>query len=71
MRAGEVVALVGDNGAGKSTLIKIVAGVQPATGGEILIDGEPADLKTPPPRRRMASRSSTRTSRWPSASPST
>jgi simple sugar transport system ATP-binding protein len=47
VRAGEIVALVGDNGAGKSTLIKIVAGVQPATRGEIRVDGEPADLKTP------------------------
>jgi ABC-type sugar transport system ATPase subunit len=47
LRAGEIVALVGDNGAGKSTLIKIVAGVQPATRGEIRIDGAPADLRTP------------------------
>ena len=47
VRAGEIVALVGDNGAGKSTLIKIVAGVQPATRGEIRIDGELADLRTP------------------------
>ena len=47
VHAGEIVALVGDNGAGKSTLIKIVSGVEPATSGEILIDGRAADLRTP------------------------
>jgi len=47
VRAGEIVALVGDNGAGKSTLVKIVAGVQPQTSGAILIDGEEAHFRDP------------------------
>jgi branched-chain amino acid transport system ATP-binding protein len=40
VREGETVAIVGANGAGKSTLLKVVAGLQPATGGELRYDGE-------------------------------
>ena len=40
LRAGEVLALIGENGAGKSTTMKILAGYQPATSGRLLLDGE-------------------------------
>jgi D-xylose transport system ATP-binding protein len=47
VRAGEVMALVGDNGAGKSTLIKCVAGIHVADAGQIVFDGRPVTIHTP------------------------
>jgi ribose transport system ATP-binding protein len=37
---GEVLAVIGENGAGKSTLMKILAGVQAPSSGELIVDGD-------------------------------
>lgn len=42
---GEFVSIIGPSGCGKSTMFNIVAGLEPATGGEVFIDGEPATGK--------------------------
>ncbi|MFF4947859.1 ATP-binding cassette domain-containing protein [Streptomyces chattanoogensis] len=47
IRAGQVVALVGDNGAGKSTLVKVIAGVDPADAGAVEWEGRPVHIGRP------------------------
>src|SRR6516165_7807301 len=44
---GEVHAFMGENGAGKSTLMKILAGAYQPDSGEILLHGQPVQLRTP------------------------
>ena len=47
VRAGQVMALVGDNGAGKSTLIKGIAGIYTLDEGEIYFDGKRVHIHGP------------------------
>lgn len=44
---GTIHAIVGENGAGKSTIMRIAYGFYNADSGEILIDGQARDIKTP------------------------
>ncbi|KQT64441.1 MULTISPECIES: ATP-binding cassette domain-containing protein [unclassified Aureimonas] len=47
LRAGEILAVIGDNGAGKSTLIKAVSGAVIPDSGEIRLDGQPITFTNP------------------------
>jgi NitT/TauT family transport system ATP-binding protein len=47
----EFVCIIGPSGCGKSTFIRIVAGLDEATGGEMLLDGKP--VSGPGPDRGM------------------
>ena len=44
---GTIHAIVGENGAGKSTIMRIAYGFYNADGGEIVVDGNSVDIRTP------------------------
>ena len=53
LRAGEILAVIGDNGAGKSTLIKALSGAIVPDEGQIELDGKTVHFKTPIDARRQ------------------
>ena len=52
LRAGEILAVIGDNGAGKSSLIKCLSGATIPDEGQILLDGRMIHFKSPMDARK-------------------
>ena len=53
LRAGEILAVIGDNGAGKSSLIKCLSGATIPDEGEIILDGKTIHFNSPIDARRV------------------
>lgn len=53
---GKTLAIVGESGSGKSTLARIIALIDPASGGELKIDGQPVDIAKRRPGTDMRSK---------------
>lgn len=52
LRAGEILAVIGDNGAGKSSLIKALSGAVIPDSGEMYLDGKQVHFHSPIDARR-------------------
>ncbi|CAM3622620.1 Fructose ABC transporter, ATP-binding component FrcA [Deinococcus saxicola] len=53
LRAGEILAVIGDNGAGKSSLIKALSGAVVPDEGQIFLDGQPVSFRSPIDARKQ------------------
>jgi len=47
VRKGEILSLLGENGSGKTTLMNMIAGIYYPDAGEILVDGQPVEIRNP------------------------
>jgi ABC-type sulfate/molybdate transport systems ATPase subunit len=52
--AGERLGVLGLNGAGKTSLLRLLAGIDRPTSGEVRVDGRPLSRASPAVRRRLA-----------------
>ena len=44
---GEFVSVIGSNGSGKTTLMNMIAGIYYPDGGQIIVNGQPVDIRSP------------------------
>lgn len=45
LEPGRALAVRGPNGAGKTTLLRVLAGLMPATSGDVLLEGDPLHIR--------------------------
>jgi zinc/manganese transport system ATP-binding protein len=45
LEKGDFTGIIGPNGAGKTTLLRVILGMTEASGGRVLVDGEPLNRK--------------------------
>lgn len=53
IKPGEFVAIVGRSGCGKSTILRLIAGLDAASGGALYLDGKQSDHRVNPQVRMM------------------
>ncbi|MXQ10746.1 ABC transporter ATP-binding protein [Microvirga makkahensis] len=51
--AGETLGIVGESGSGKSTLGRVLLGIDPAAGGQVLFSGKPMPARGTPEWRKL------------------
>ena len=56
VQKGKTLAIVGESGSGKSTLARIIALIDPPSGGELRIEGQPVDISRRRPGAAMRSK---------------
>ena len=53
LKQGEILALLGENGSGKTTLMNMLSGIYQPDSGNIFVDGNPVDIRSPEDAKQL------------------